>query len=166
MGWVPDAEHANPSRRGEPDDTRTRNAPRAGHFPLAFMRSNCILGNPVRQPRCAMPIYEFECTTCGSRFDRLQKLSDPDPDACPECGKPTVKRRVTAPSFRLAGSGWYETDFKKDGDKKRNLADSTKGESKSESAPASAESKSGEAKKPEAKPAESKKEKPAAKPAE
>ncbi len=67
-----------------------------------------------------MPIYAFACDACGHQFDRLQKLSDPDPDACPACGKPTVKRQVTAPSFRLAGSGWYETDFKKDG--KRNLA--------------------------------------------
>jgi hypothetical protein len=33
-----------------------------------------------------------------------------------------VRRALTAPAFRLAGSGWYETDFKKDGDKKRNLA--------------------------------------------
>ena len=69
-----------------------------------------------------MPIYEFECTACHAVFDRLQKLSDPDPAACPECGQPRIKRRVTAPSFRLAGSGWYETDFKKDGDRKRNLA--------------------------------------------
>src|SRR5512146_464953 len=84
-----------------------------------------------------MPIYEFECLTCGDRFDRLQKLSDPDPDACPQCGAASVRRRLTAPSFRLAGSGWYETDFKKDGDKKRNLVD--KGEpSKAESAPAKA----------------------------
>ena len=69
-----------------------------------------------------MPIYEFECNSCGARFDRLQKLSDPDPATCPECGAPQVKRRLTAPAFRLAGSGWYETDFKRDGDKKRNLA--------------------------------------------
>jgi putative FmdB family regulatory protein len=68
-----------------------------------------------------MPIYEFECSACGNVFDRLQKLSDPDPDACPNCGKSKVHRRVTAPAFRLSGSGWYETDFKKDGDKKRNL---------------------------------------------
>jgi putative FmdB family regulatory protein len=70
-----------------------------------------------------MPIYEFECGQCGHRFDRLQKLSDPDPAACPSCGAPQVRRRVSAPAFRLAGSGWYETDFKKDGDKKRNLVD-------------------------------------------
>jgi putative FmdB family regulatory protein len=81
-----------------------------------------------------MPIYEFECGSCGDRFDRLQKLSDPDPTICPECGKATVKRRVTAPSFRLSGSGWYETDFKKDGDKKRNLTD------KGESAPSESKS--------------------------
>jgi len=69
-----------------------------------------------------MPIYEFECGQCGHRFDRLQKLSDPDPELCPQCGASRVQRRLSAPSFRLAGSGWYETDFKKDGDKKRNLA--------------------------------------------
>ena len=68
-----------------------------------------------------MPIYEFECSACGDTFERLQKLSDPDPSTCPECGAP-IKRRLTAPAFRLAGSGWYETDFKKEGDKKRNLA--------------------------------------------
>lgn len=77
-----------------------------------------------------MPIYEFECGECGKRFDRLQKLSDPDPTDCPACALPGVRRRVTAPSFRLAGSGWYETDFKKDGDKKRNLVESGGGESK------------------------------------
>lgn len=70
-----------------------------------------------------MPIYEFECRGCGHRFDRLQKLSDDDPTICPTCGEPLLHRRVSAPSFRLAGSGWYETDFKKDGDKKRNLAE-------------------------------------------
>jgi putative FmdB family regulatory protein len=67
-----------------------------------------------------MPIYSFACDACGHQFDRLKRLSDPDPEACPACGKPAVRRQVTAPSFRLAGGGWYETDFKKDG--KRNLA--------------------------------------------
>lgn len=69
-----------------------------------------------------MPIYAFECAACGHDFDRLQKLSDADPTDCPVCGKPELKRQLTAPQFRLAGSGWYETDFKKDGDRKRNLA--------------------------------------------
>ena len=77
-----------------------------------------------------MPIYAFECTSCGHSFDKLQKLSDPDPTACPSCGDATVKRRLTAPSFRLAGGGWYETDFKKDGDRKRNLAEGGEGAAK------------------------------------
>ena len=81
-----------------------------------------------------MPIYAFQCTECGHSFDRLQKLSDADPDACPSCGvQGSVRRQLTAPSFRLSGSGWYETDFKKDGDKKRNLADGGEGAAKSES---------------------------------
>ena len=70
-----------------------------------------------------MPIYVFRCDECGEKFERLQKLSDPDPDVCPNCGKPhAVRRQVTAPAFRLAGSGWYETDFKSDKEKKHNLA--------------------------------------------
>ena len=90
-----------------------------------------------------MPIYAFECTACGHAFDRLQKLSDADPTDCPACGQPQVRRQVTAPSFRLAGGGWYETDFKKDGDKKKNLADGGGDKPKAEPAPAAkpAESK-------------------------
>lgn len=71
-----------------------------------------------------MPIYAFHCNACGHEFDRLQKLSDPDPDACPACGQAAPRRLLSAPQFRLAGGGWYETDFKKDGEKKHNLADS------------------------------------------
>jgi len=98
-----------------------------------------------------MPIYAFRCAACGHDFDRLQKLSDPDPDTCPACGASGgVGRQLTAPSFRLAGSGWYETDFKKDGDKKRNLAEggegAGKGDGKQDAKP--------EAKPPAAKPAE------------
>ena len=82
-----------------------------------------------------MPIYAFQCADCGHSFDRLQKMSDPDPDTCPSCAAHNVKRQVTAPSFRLSGSGWYETDFKKDGDKKRNLSEGNEGTGKSDSKP-------------------------------
>ena len=86
-----------------------------------------------------MPIYAFACDACGHEFDRLQKMSDPDPDTCPKCGAHAVKRMLTAPSFRLAGGGWYETDFKKDGDKKRNLAGDDGGSKpKADSTPAPA----------------------------
>lgn len=82
--------------------------------------------------RCPMPLYDFACSDCGHRFERLQKMSDPDPTDCPVCAKPSVSRQVTAPSFRLAGSGWYETDFKKDGDKKKNLAEAPSSAPKAE----------------------------------
>jgi putative FmdB family regulatory protein len=72
-----------------------------------------------------MPIYAFQCQACGHAFERLQKLSDADPTACPDCGAEQVRRQLTAPTFRLAGGGWYETDFKKDG--KRNLAEKGEG---------------------------------------
>jgi len=71
----------------------------------------------------AMPIYEYECASCGKRFDQLQRLSDPDPTDCPTCGVSALKRAITAASFRLKGGGWYETDFKSEQDKKRNLVD-------------------------------------------
>nr|WP_063572716.1 zinc ribbon domain-containing protein [Luteibacter rhizovicinus] len=74
-----------------------------------------------------MPIYEFQCKACGHRFERLQKMSDADPTVCPNCGESQVGRMLSAPQFRLAGGGWYETDFKKDGDKKKNLAESSSG---------------------------------------
>lgn len=70
-----------------------------------------------------MPIYEFDCARCGHDFERLQKLSDPDPAQCPACdSQGTVRRLISAPSFRLAGTGWYETDFKSEGEGRRNLA--------------------------------------------
>lgn len=74
-----------------------------------------------------MPLYGFECGACGHSFERLQKLSDADPTTCPSCGVEQVRRQISAPSFRLAGGGWYETDFKKDSDKKRNLAGDNSG---------------------------------------
>ena len=98
-----------------------------------------------------MPIYVFRCSDCGEKFERLQKLSDSDPDVCPHCGKhDTVQRQVTAPAFRLSGSGWYETDFKSDKEKKHNLAgDAAKPKEASTDKPAEA-AKSAESAKPAA----------------
>lgn len=91
-----------------------------------------------------MPIYAFACTDCGHQFDRLQKLSDPDPEVCPDCGASAIRRQVTAASFRLAGTGWYETDFKKPGDKKHNLAgDAGKGTDKSDASPSASKDSGG-----------------------
>ena len=62
-----------------------------------------------------MPIYEYQCRECGYRLDALQKMSDPRLIDCPACGRPGLKKLVSAPHFRLKGSGWYETDFKNSG---------------------------------------------------
>ena len=62
-----------------------------------------------------MPIYEYQCRECGHRLDALQKMSDPRLEDCPECARPSLRKLVSAPHFRLKGSGWYETDFKNSG---------------------------------------------------
>ena len=66
-----------------------------------------------------MPIYEYGCRKCDHRLDALQKIADAPLVDCPECGEPELRRLLSAPRFRLKGSGWYETDFKKDN--QRNL---------------------------------------------
>ena len=64
-----------------------------------------------------MPIYEYCCQECGHSLEAIQKLADAPLTDCPKCGKPALKKQVSAPTFRLSGGGWYETDFKT-GDKK------------------------------------------------
>ena len=86
-----------------------------------------------------MPIYEYQCRECSHRLEKLQKMSDAPLTRCPECGKETLTKLVSAAGFRLAGGGWYETDFKKDG--KRNLAGDSGASKSSESG--SADSKGG-----------------------
>ena len=107
-----------------------------------------------------MPIYEYRCAECGHELDVLQKISDSPLRKCPECGKSKLKRLVSAPAFRLKGSGWYETDFKKDGDRKRNLSEKggeakseAKSDAKSDAKPAATSSDAAPAAKSEAKPA-------------
>ena len=59
-----------------------------------------------------MPIYEYQCDDCNHVLDALQKVSDKPLVDCPECGKTSLRRLISAPNFRLKGEGWYETDFK------------------------------------------------------
>jgi putative FmdB family regulatory protein len=59
-----------------------------------------------------MPIYEYRCAACGFQKEYLQKMSAAPLTDCPECGKPSLKKMVTAAGFHLKGSGWYATDFK------------------------------------------------------
>ena len=72
-----------------------------------------------------MPIYEYKCSKCEHQFEVIQRFSDNPVESCPECNEKPVKKLVSAPSFRLKGGGWYETDFKTGS--KKNIVD-TKGE--------------------------------------
>ena len=76
-----------------------------------------------------MPIYAYRCEACGFAKDVLQKISDAPLTDCPECGKPSFKKELTAAGFQLKGTGWYVTDFR--------------GSSGGTSAPASAKSDAG-----------------------
>ncbi len=73
-----------------------------------------------------MPIYEYVCSECGHELEALQKMSDAPLSDCPACEQPGLKKQISAPGFRLSGSGWYETDFKSD--KQRNLSKSDSAE--------------------------------------
>ena len=75
-----------------------------------------------------MPFYEYQCKNCGHELEAMQKVSESPLKKCPHCGKSQLQRLMSAPVFRLKGAGWYETDFKGDGDNKRNLADKPEAE--------------------------------------
>jgi putative FmdB family regulatory protein len=102
-----------------------------------------------------MPIYEYRCGACGHELEALQKMSDGPLRKCPDCGKSQLRRLVSAPSFRLKGGGWYETDFKGDGEKKRNLVETASADSGDTSSSADS-SKDSAAKEASAKVAETK----------
>ena len=97
-----------------------------------------------------MPIYEYQCTECDHKLEALQKMSDDPLVKCPVCEKDALKKLISAVAFRLKGSGWYETDFKKG--QKKNLAgdQSSNAKSSSESSKSadSASNSSGDTAKP------------------
>ena len=59
-----------------------------------------------------MPIYEYECGRCGHSGSDLDSISAPRVKKCPECGRRSFKRLISAAAFHLKGGGWYATDFK------------------------------------------------------
>jgi len=58
-----------------------------------------------------MPIYEYECKSCGAHVEKMQRISEPPLTTCPECGG-ELHKLVSLSSFQLKGSGWYVTDYK------------------------------------------------------
>ena len=79
-----------------------------------------------------MPIYEYRCSSCGFEEEYLQKVGAALLTDCPECGKATFAKKLTAAGFQLKGSGWYATDFKNSGGKAKDNKSDTKSETKSE----------------------------------
>lgn len=59
-----------------------------------------------------MPIYAYQCASCGHQEDVMQKVSDAPLTTCPQCGQESYGKMLTAAGFQLKGSGWYATDFK------------------------------------------------------
>ncbi|AXC11324.1 hypothetical protein ACPOL_1988 [Acidisarcina polymorpha] len=57
-----------------------------------------------------MPLYEYRCTACGHRFEKIQSFSAPDEKECPVC-KGAVERLISAPAVQFKGSGFYSTDY-------------------------------------------------------
>lgn len=79
-----------------------------------------------------MPIYEYRCKDCGKVSEFQMKMSDPNPEICPTCGRPALHKIMSLPSFQLKGGGWYSDAY----DGKSNKAGSKGDESpNSEAAP-------------------------------
>lgn len=57
-----------------------------------------------------MPIYEYECASCGKPFEELVGISAPNPD-CPHCQGKQVRKKVSASAFVLKGGGWYKDHY-------------------------------------------------------
>ena len=60
----------------------------------------------------AVPLYEYECNSCGTRTEVIQRVGAPPLGPCDECGGEMV-RLLSAPSFQFKGTGWYVTDYAK-----------------------------------------------------
>jgi len=60
-----------------------------------------------------MPLYEYECDACGSRFEKIRKFSDPPLEVCVTCGKGPIRKLISSPAIQFKGSGFYITDYAK-----------------------------------------------------
>lgn len=81
-----------------------------------------------------MPLYEYECSACGYRFEKIQRFSDQLVQECPSCGKGPVHKLLSAPAFQFKGTGWYVTDYagKSGGNDPAGSKDGAKGDAKSD----------------------------------
>ena len=84
-----------------------------------------------------MPLYEFECEACHTRFERIQKFTDANPETCPTCAKGPIRKLPSSPAIQFKGSGFYITDYAK---KSSSEAGSKSGSAASESGGSSSSS--------------------------
>ena len=84
-----------------------------------------------------MPIYEYRCLDCGHQFELMQKFSDPPAETCTSCSG-TVQKLISRSAFHLKGSGWYVTDYGRNG----STNDKATGKNDSESSTENSDKKS------------------------
>lgn len=84
-----------------------------------------------------MPTYEYECSN-GHRFERVQKMSDKPVAKCPECGAKASRRISGGQGLIFKGSGFYITDYGKDGKGARKDSDAAPKSEPVTTAPATA----------------------------
>ena len=58
-----------------------------------------------------MPLYEYRCTDCEATLEAIQAFAAPPLEECPECGRSSLKKLLSAPAFQFKGSGWYVNDY-------------------------------------------------------
>ena len=88
-----------------------------------------------------MPLYEYECNSCGTRTEVIQRVGAPPLGPCEECGGEMV-RLLSAPSFQFKGTGWYVTDYAKKSGSSEGKSSGEKSDSKSSETPKSKDSSS------------------------
>ena len=82
-----------------------------------------------------MPLYEYSCQNCGEKFEVMQKFSDPPLKIHPACGG-EVERLLSPPALQFKGSGWYVTDYARNGTPKSSDSSESKSDTKANSKPA------------------------------
>jgi putative FmdB family regulatory protein len=90
-----------------------------------------------------MPLYEYQCSACAHRFERIVKFSDAPLKTCPQCGKDAIEQMISAPAVQFKGSGWYVTDYARKSSAPASSS-SAKSEGGSEAASSSKESGTGD----------------------
>ena len=83
-----------------------------------------------------MPLYEYQCESCESRFEKIQKFSDPPVEECPKCGG-KVRKLPSSPAIQFKGSGFYITDYPKKSSSEASKAGTSKGSGDSSSSASS-----------------------------